>query len=242
MPYWRCATGWTVVGVALCAAISRPEAVPPRRERSPDDGPRGRTLLQTAACTDEKRGRVAAAWRRIEAALAKIDPEFVERLGKPVAEAEIAALEASLGIPLPGDLRASLAHHWPKPDCRWPFDSHYPRAVAKWRGLDTDFALVSFGECAPAETDIATFTPELISIHNADRTAFLGVCARTARVWTYGLGGGLDWRAGSWAELLETTANRLERGEWSRNQDGGLEMPEWLNHFDWGKKTGRGSP
>ncbi|MEV6967247.1 SMI1/KNR4 family protein [Hamadaea sp. NPDC051192] len=90
---------------------------------------------------------VTEAWARIEAALARVLPETVPTLRPPATEAEIDAVEAALGLPLPPDFQASLRVHdgteWAKPSAV-PLDLLYPaaeivEATRMWRdGSDDD--------------------------------------------------------------------------------------------------------
>ncbi|NUR73718.1 MAG: transcriptional regulator [Hamadaea sp.] len=54
---------------------------------------------------------VAEAWARIEAALLRVLPEAVPSLRPPASDEAIDAVEATLGLPLPPDFRASLRIH-----------------------------------------------------------------------------------------------------------------------------------
>ncbi len=79
--------------------------------------PRFRNALDTPRVVASRhydeplQNEIVAIWQRIERQLEKHDPKFVKWLKPPVSDAEIAATEAELGYPLPGDVKASLKVH-----------------------------------------------------------------------------------------------------------------------------------
>ncbi|HTJ38830.1 MAG TPA: SMI1/KNR4 family protein [Dactylosporangium sp.] len=82
--------------------------------------------------------RVAAAWARIETALARALPESLEFLPAPAAAADVDAAEAALGVRLPADFRTSLLVHngttWGMPS-PVPLDQLYDAAeLVEWTG------------------------------------------------------------------------------------------------------------
>jgi cell wall assembly regulator SMI1 len=75
--------------------------------------------MSTLAAVSETDGDIAAAWARVEAALATTLPAALPHLAPPAGEAQIDALEAALGVTLPADFRAGLRRHngtvWGRP-------------------------------------------------------------------------------------------------------------------------------
>lgn len=81
------------------------------------DRPRFRNQLNTALVrqtreyNDDLQAEIDSIWSRIENGLARNDKKLLKRLKPPATETEIAAVEAKLGYPLPGELKASLKVH-----------------------------------------------------------------------------------------------------------------------------------
>lgn len=82
--------------------------------------------------------RVNAAWERIEAWLGSQLPAALDNLRPPATEAELSALEAAMGRPLPEDLRALLSIHDGENDGWVPSafpDSHWLLPTAQIESL-----------------------------------------------------------------------------------------------------------
>ena len=158
---------------------------------------------------------VAAIWSRIEIALARHDRKYVEELGPPATDEELATLEETLGYRIPGELRASLKIHAGSAEFLSIFELYDVREIdSDWSAyVDTTTSVV---------TEPLTATPEAFESYAWHPgwipIAGWGVFRILVNVET---GEVCHWdksnakpQARSWKRWLEVVADRLESGEY----------------------------
>lgn len=178
-------------------------------------------LLGTAAIEpiyhydDKVQSEIEAVWKRIETTLAKHDRKYVDQLGPPATDEELALLETELGYRIPGELRASLQVHAGSEEFLSNFKLYNVSKIEfEWSvHVDISTSVVTEPLCpTPAAFEDFAWHPGWIPVAGWDVYHIL-INVETGEVCHWD-----KWNAtpqtGSWKRWLEVVAERLESGEY----------------------------
>ena len=163
---------------------------------------------------------VDAIWRRIEAGLRKHGVSYVERLGPPGSDEELAELEFKLGYRLPGDLRASLKVH---NGSGGAFIGLNELRNAEWIDrVCSEMVDIQAGvqqePLDPESMPSYSWHPGWIAVGGWDVYQIL-VHVETGAVYYFDEANA-EWQTISWMQWLENVATRLESGEFVLDESG----------------------